>query len=260
MADFPPELIDKVISNLHDSTRAMRCCALVSKQWLAITRHHLFRTIRFDHRHWRTLYGSICRFQSVLEINRELPSFIREVVINWSLSFVTSLFKTLDLTCMTRLETISLQFISFQVGSDTMLSFQAIFDLPSLKNLTLISSIFKDIEQFALFFDKCRPNIEALSFHDLSLILAKELDSSMRCFPLGSRSRVKLKSLAFVRGPLDHLIPWFLHPQCPIALDDLDQLKYHHRLPMLAELLQVVGPSLKSLEISCPTRMWFHST
>jgi hypothetical protein len=42
---LPPELIDRVIDHLHNSSSGLRTCALVCRAWLASSRFHLFYTI-----------------------------------------------------------------------------------------------------------------------------------------------------------------------------------------------------------------------
>ncbi|KAJ7717912.1 hypothetical protein DFH07DRAFT_1068133 [Mycena maculata] len=39
---LPPEVIDLIIDDLHDHPLTLRACSLVSRNWLATSRHHLF--------------------------------------------------------------------------------------------------------------------------------------------------------------------------------------------------------------------------
>ncbi|KAL4248503.1 hypothetical protein ABKN59_007776 [Abortiporus biennis] len=39
-----PEILDLIIDNLHDDTKSLRSCSLVSKSWLPSSRYHLFET------------------------------------------------------------------------------------------------------------------------------------------------------------------------------------------------------------------------
>ena len=42
---LPPELVDRTIDFLYDNRQALAACALVHREWLHTSRHHLFRRI-----------------------------------------------------------------------------------------------------------------------------------------------------------------------------------------------------------------------
>ncbi|KAF9789282.1 hypothetical protein BJ322DRAFT_530158 [Thelephora terrestris] len=46
-ARLPQEIIDYIIDLLHNQSRTLSQCCLVSKSWVPRTRKHLFGTIRF---------------------------------------------------------------------------------------------------------------------------------------------------------------------------------------------------------------------
>ena len=48
---LPPEILDDIVNLLHDDTRALKQCCLVSKSWVQRTRRHLFADValRLDH-------------------------------------------------------------------------------------------------------------------------------------------------------------------------------------------------------------------
>lgn len=254
---FPLDLVDQLIQNLDNSQDAMRSCALVSTQWLPLARYHIFRTIRFNNPQLGVLDRSIPRLQSVLEKNPDLSKLIRELSINWSVALAALIVDKIDLASMSRLETISFNFISWvQVSEDAVNIVGTIFELPSLKHLTLHSVTFENVEQFASFFHLCRSNVEMLTFTDVVFVRECDLDTAMKELEIGDQPRVALKSLKLSRGSLGHIVPWFLHTNCPISLRTLQHLAFdgESRLPVLVELLRVAGPSLKSLAISSPWR------
>ena len=45
---LPPELLDHTVDLLHDNTKALKECCLVSKSWIPRTRKHLFARIKFS--------------------------------------------------------------------------------------------------------------------------------------------------------------------------------------------------------------------
>jgi hypothetical protein len=48
MRQFPTELIDYTLDFLHSDKKTLRDCSLVCRNWLPVTRFHLFGTLYID--------------------------------------------------------------------------------------------------------------------------------------------------------------------------------------------------------------------
>jgi hypothetical protein len=253
---LPRELINHTIGYLHDSPETLKACALTSKEWLPIARIHIFHSISLNQRTMGQVDRVARRFRELLDREPEFTRLIREFSIHWSAIFASSLIKKVDFTSLTCLEKVSVNFIPWsQVPLDVIRTIQTLFTLPSVTHLALNSHVFEGIKQFATLFDECRLNLKTLTLVDIAFIKAEDVQACMHAFDTINRPRVELQSLSLLHGSLGFIVPWLLHGHSPIDLRTLKRLSYEdeEHVPMLRQLLSVVGPSLRFLEIVSPS-------
>ncbi|RDB19843.1 hypothetical protein Hypma_013133 [Hypsizygus marmoreus] len=223
------ELVDQVISNLRDSPKELSKCALVCRQWLPLARSHKLHTVKFNERQMGKLDRTVTQFVYFVKENPHFTLF---------------LFRTIDVSNLARLEKVSLNFMSWVrlPSPDIMKDIKTIFELPSLKYLVLHSPIFEDAEQFAQFFDKTPPNIMGLTFIDACFVQAKDC-ASARSLTLPATAFVSVFSRwhSFVAT-----LRTSHRGSCTIG---------EGTFPILADMFKVVSPTLRSLELSSPSRL-----
>lgn len=79
-AKFPPELFDNIIDFLHDDITTLRVCSLVSREWVASSRLHIFRNVNLHHRTRKgTSFTDCHRLYEVISTSPGLASFVKHV-------------------------------------------------------------------------------------------------------------------------------------------------------------------------------------
>lgn len=79
MERIPQELVDKFIDELKDDEKSLLGCSLISRCWVARSRHHLFQRIIFPS---AQTFASYC---NLFPTNHEVHSYVRGVaILQWN--------------------------------------------------------------------------------------------------------------------------------------------------------------------------------
>ena len=79
-AKFPFELFDVVIDFLHDDLKTLRACSLVSREWVASSRFHIFRSVTLHHRTRKGSFSTDCRrLFDIVSNSARISSFVKHL-------------------------------------------------------------------------------------------------------------------------------------------------------------------------------------
>ncbi|TCD65525.1 hypothetical protein EIP91_002533 [Steccherinum ochraceum] len=73
---FPPELVDRIIDNLHSDKKSLKACSMVARQWLNASQYHLFERTTV---HANESAGFSRFHEDLLDSSRGMRFYIREL-------------------------------------------------------------------------------------------------------------------------------------------------------------------------------------
>ncbi|KAJ7438174.1 hypothetical protein FB451DRAFT_1449795 [Mycena latifolia] len=153
--NLPPEVVDLVIGNLRSDPITLRTCALVNRDWLSTTRHHLYEALYLPHRNIQTffdllqcprntfvsrlrgLYAVGFQYNEIIQLWPFLPAFsyLRALHIYGKLELLAFNDDAILPPCLPYLESLGLyraKFSSYYTLATCLLQF------PSIKTLKLV--------------------------------------------------------------------------------------------------------------------------
>ncbi|KAJ6612353.1 hypothetical protein B0H10DRAFT_2192487 [Mycena sp. CBHHK59/15] len=156
---LPPEVIDLIIDNLHRDSSILRTCGLVSRDWLASSRHHLYSGVCLPRRNLNTFLNLIkSPYNTFLFRLRGLHvvGFLHaEIVQLWPL-----------LPAFSYLRSLHIYGKLLSVDDDSL----EIKRLPQLDTLSLSTAHFSSYHSFTRFLSQF-PGLRTLKLENVSLRL-----------------------------------------------------------------------------------------
>ncbi|KAJ6612005.1 hypothetical protein B0H10DRAFT_2054367 [Mycena sp. CBHHK59/15] len=154
---LPPEVIDLIVDNLHRDSSILRTCGLVSRDWLAASRHHLYSGVCLPRRNLNTfldLIKSLFRLRGLLVVG-----FLHaEIVQLWPLLPALSYLHSLHIYG---------KLLSVDDGSLEMKR------LPQLDTLSLSTAHFSSYHSFTRFLSQF-PGLRTLKLENVSCVPLSE--------------------------------------------------------------------------------------
>ncbi|KAJ7105201.1 hypothetical protein C8R44DRAFT_806805 [Mycena epipterygia] len=228
------ELVEHIITLLHNSPLDLLSCALVSRRWADPAQSHIFRRISFggaqldNERLWD-------RLREALTISPHLIRHIRQLDV-YGLQLSMDTFTAICSFPFTHLDGIS--FLHIRLGQSCVIGLQRVLSLPSLRRVR-INFHFAEPAPFFQIWDRCAPGLR-----HLELLLQHPPDISFESrSPHDFPSTVRLESLR-ITGPSE--IQWLMHGLHPFDFSYLRFLSIYGYMEILQSPKFV--PALQTIE------------
>lgn len=235
--DLPPEIIDRIIDHLWDQISDLYQCALVCKAWLPCARYHAFSTILLNRRR------QCERFERLLIFNPNICLLVKE--LGFSLMgppFLPDWLPTISETLphLSRLHILG-------GGVFSSASFRG---LPLLRVLNIAHIRFRQFNDFITTIHNL-PALQELCIHsvELGINLIAQLPFSIDTI----LQPPMLRRLEFIQTRVDPdlCLGWLIKDKMVHSVERLVIRPLHRSyLPLLDQLLRLIGPNLKHLGIT----------
>ncbi|KAF9255757.1 hypothetical protein L218DRAFT_1081675 [Marasmius fiardii PR-910] len=276
---LPLELIIHVLSffDAEDDREILKSCALVSSSWTPIVQAGLFRDLILKHtspRHedyFEISTQKIDAYNTLIEQidrNPRLSTYIQYV----SLNNFERLGRSMSMTCiqqeqrereaicnlLLKLTNVrSLRLFRCGFNDDFHEALFHIFGLPTLTRFEVIFARYTSMRDLLLIFSI------AINLKEVNLVNigfeSRSLPSAQETLRIAAPQSIHLSNLLLNLIPLDHIVPFFSEPHCPIDFSSLRTLRLHRAkvfdYDMTAQLLCLVGHKLQHLELHGPDRV-----
>lgn len=241
---FPPEINDSIIDNLFNDPKALSACSLVSSEWLAPSRHHLFGQVKLETENAPGFLQLLCSPYCTLspfvqQLDVEEGSYTADL---WLGAAISALATTLLSVRTLRIYNLSWRDLGIEALASIHDNFKLVVDL----DLDLLAiDYFAPLAKFICSF----PVLVRLSCQSILLCAPDEEDiNSAFHYHLPSCT----KSL-FLRLPEASIVNWLLAQP---SIHDVHTAVILYRekslTPCVSDLLHSMGSALRYLEISMP--------
>ncbi|CAL1712115.1 unnamed protein product [Somion occarium] len=238
---IPPELVSQIVSELQDDTASFQSCAMVSREWLALCRPHIFRSIILRN------YMDFVEFQELAENSPIVQEYVQSLQVN--IPFSTTTNHELDFTWVNEMLSpmLSELFKNLQelfITSTTEIwkdeSFVHLSRCHTVKKLSILKSGMSLTELCALI--SAFPELEECIVEDIIVYYdPRRRLTSESCFPGPMETH----------GQILNFIPWLLTTGTRDTLQVLELRMTNGHISAVGDLLRAVGPTLQELEIIC---------
>ncbi|KAJ7112321.1 hypothetical protein C8R44DRAFT_985189 [Mycena epipterygia] len=231
------ELVDHIISFLHNSPADWPTCALVSRSWVYPAQSYIFRHIRFLSAP-SVNEGRWAHFEAISATSTHLIPHVRQLDII-DLKVSTKTFMAICNFAFTRLDGVSIRLDSPTPTST--LAVQQLLSLPTLRRLQL-SCNSTDLANFSQIWDRCFPSLKhlELSYYPNSLGGVRPTQHPT--------SSIRLESLA-LRNASARI--WLTHPHCPLDFSGLRALSIHHNTDLLgSQTFALARQTVQTLDLA----------
>ncbi|KAJ7088285.1 hypothetical protein C8R44DRAFT_751861 [Mycena epipterygia] len=215
------ELVDHIITFLHDSPADWPACALVSRSWVHTAQSHIFRQICFVSAQ-STNEDRWARFQQISHISPHLIHHVRQLHVADS-AVSSETFLAICNFPFARLDGASVQLGT--VTPSFTLAVQKLFSLPTLRRVQIWDECSRSLEHLEL---SCSLG-EAEGFH----------------FAQQSSLAIRLESLAIRTVDID-VLEWLTPTHCPLDFSGLRALSLCKYTDLLGS--ETFAPALQTIE------------
>ena len=260
-AKFPLELFDVVIDFLHDDLKTLRACSLVSREWVASSRLHIFRSVTLYHRTRKGTSSTDCRrLFDIVSNSARISSFVKHLQAHGGLPIGVNPEPCLPslLRILTSLQTLHI-FPASTRNSTVALNSAAVESIrsvvsTSLEGLKVHACAFPYATDVLRILHSCR-HLKALHLLDISFQF--DLTGVTEFFAdeewITQRKAEGGVSLDILSLDSAIIAVFFIHPLSPIDISSVRELRLKiHPDFMGAELIEAAC-SIERLEVDMIT-------
>ncbi|KAJ7095525.1 hypothetical protein C8R44DRAFT_380318 [Mycena epipterygia] len=234
---LPQELVDYIISLLHDSPADWPVCALVSRAWVYGAQSHIFGTISF----MASVTGNERRCVRFQETHDAAPHLIRHVrQLKMVITDREASAKTL--LAISKFPFTHVQHLHLRLyGSNPArtLALQQLLSLPTLCRLQMEVRDC-DAQTFYPVWERCSSRLRHVEL-ELEIYSKYELN-----YPQPRPVTVRLESLDLRTSASVGLCHWLIHPRCPFDFSGLKHLSIWTHTELLDS--QNFAPALRTMQ------------
>ncbi|KAJ7934108.1 hypothetical protein B0H13DRAFT_2650252 [Mycena leptocephala] len=241
-----PELIAQIVGFLHDSSQALKSCALLCRVFTHPAQSLLFHSITT----WTpedTITTHISETEGAYRLRKTLASsphlrpMVRHVGVPLDEGFLTEIAKM----GITGLQEISfnLPIASIETASSRALALaRSLLRLPCIRKVGLGGAV-SSMEALQVFFQGCTPTLRVLTLHCVTIDGAVPGPPALE--PLTSAGEIKLTELQLAFAPPE-IIDWLISP--PSRFDFSSLTRLHNFGPMTSALSHILHSAQSSIE------------